>query len=371
MQSDIERDGYIRIEKLTKQYQRITAVDRVSLEIRKGELFGLMGSSGCGKSTLLQMLAGLEQPTDGRIFIDGEDMTHVPPHLRPVNMMFQSYALFPHMTVAQNIAFGLEQDKLPPAEINKRVDEMLSIVSMRDYKDEKPLTLSGGQRQRVALARSLAKRPKLLLLDEPMGALDKNLRDRMQLEVVSILEELGATCLLVTHDQDEAMTMSQRIGIMDKGELVQIGSPKDVYEYPNCIFSAKFLGSVNIFTATIGEERSADTLLNVPDMQAAVHVDRCLSLPEGLQVWVAVRPEKVGLSLKPPMDEDAPFNIAKGRVRDIAYMGSHSIYHVILDSGKKIEANIYHSDRFIAEPLTWDDEVYVHFPADSVVVLQG
>jgi putrescine transport system ATP-binding protein len=366
MANDIEH--YIRIEALTKQYDRVKAVDRVSLSIAKGELFGLMGSSGSGKSTLLQMLAGLETPSEGRIFIDNEDMTHVPPHLRPVNMMFQSYALFPHMTVAQNIAFGLEQDPLSRADITKRVHEMLDIVSMNDYAHEKPHTLSGGQRQRVALARSLAKRPKLLLLDEPMGALDKNLRDRMQLEVVNILEELGATCLLVTHDQDEAMTMSQRIGIMDKGEIIQTGSPQEVYEYPNCKFSAEFLGSVNIFTATINHERQDDTLLDVPEMQGIVEVDRCLSLPQGLQVWLAVRPEKVSLSIERP---DMEFNVTKGRVHDIAYMGSHSIYHVLLESGKKIEANVYHSDRFVTEPLTWNDNVYVYFPADSVVVLQG
>ncbi len=363
-----QNDGYIRIEKLAKQYDRVKAVDNVSLSIAKGELFGLMGSSGSGKSTLLQMLAGLEPPTDGRIFIDGEDMTHVPPHLRPVNMMFQSYALFPHMSVSQNIAFGLEQDPLSRIEIQKRVDEMLTIVSMRDYAHEKPHTLSGGQRQRIALARSLAKRPKLLLLDEPMGALDKNLRDRMQLEVVNILEELGATCLLVTHDQDEAMTMSQRIGIMDKGEIIQMGTPKEVYEYPNCTFSAKFLGSVNIFSATVGEELAETTLLTVPEMQSQVQVDRCLSLPEGLQVWVAVRPEKVNLSIERP---ESAYNVSSGRVHDIAYMGSHSVYHVTLESGKKLEAYVYHSDRFIAEPITWEDKVYVHFPADSVVVLQG
>ncbi len=366
MPSEIE--DYIHIEKLAKQYDRVKAVDHVSLSIAKGELFGLMGSSGSGKSTLLQMLAGLEQPTHGRIFIDGEDMTHVPPHLRPVNMMFQSYALFPHMTVAQNIAFGLEQDPLSRAEINKRVDEMLDIVSMCDYASEKPHTLSGGQRQRVALARSLAKRPKLLLLDEPMGALDKNLRDRMQLEVVSILEDLGATCLLVTHDQDEAMTMSKRIGIMDKGEIIQIGSPQEVYEYPNCRFSANFLGSVNMFSATIDVEHDEDTLLDVPELGTQVQINRCLSLPQGLQVWVGVRPEKVTLSIENP---NVPYNVAKGRIHDIAYMGSHSIYHVVLDSGKKLEANVYHSDRFMTESITWDDKIYVHFPADSVVVLQG
>lgn len=368
MEQKPKKEHYIRIEGITKRYDRVTAVDNVNLSIGQGEIFSLMGSSGCGKSTLLQLLAGLETPTKGRILIDGEDMTEVPAHLRPVNMMFQSYALFPHMTVWQNIAFGLQQDKLSKAEIAQRVDEMLDIVRMSDYRHEKPHTLSGGQRQRVALARSLAKRPKLLLLDEPMGALDKNLRDRMQLEVVNILEKLGVTCLIVTHDQDEAMTMSERIAIMDKGEIIQIGTPKEVYEYPNCTFSAQFLGSVNIFKGIIAPDHDDATLIHVPDLQGDVALDRSLSLPEDLAVFVAVRPEKVSLSLEHP---GVTHNLAKGYVRDIAYMGSHSIYHVILDSGKKLEANVYHSDRFISEPITWDDKIYVHFQPESAVVLQG
>lgn len=362
------KEDYIRIEGITKRFDLVTAVDNVSFTIRQGELFGLMGSSGCGKSTLLQMLAGLETPTKGRIFIDGEDMTNMPPHLRPVNMMFQSYALFPHMTVWQNIAFGLQQDKLSKAEIEQRVEEMLDIIRLQPYRNAKPHTLSGGQRQRVALARSLAKRPKLLLLDEPMGALDKNLRDRMQLEIANILEKLGATCLLVTHDQDEAMTMSGRIGIMDKGEIIQIGTPKEVYEYPNCSFSADFLGSVNMFRGTIASDQTDETHIEVAELQGMINMERDLSLPQGIQVWVAVRPEKVVLSLEHP---GVKYNVAKGHVHDIAYLGSHSIYHVKLESGKKIEANVYHSDRFMTEPITWGDKVYVHFQADSAVLLQG
>lgn len=363
-----KKEDYIRIEGVSKRYDRVTAVDNVDLTIQEGEIFGLMGSSGCGKSTLLQILAGLETPTKGRIFIDGEDMTDMPPHHRPINMMFQSYALFPHMSVWKNIAFGLQQDRLPKSEIIDRVDEMLEIVRLKDYADAMPHTLSGGQRQRVALARSLAKRPKLLLLDEPMGALDKKLRDRMQLEVVGILEKLGATCLLVTHDQDEAMTMSARIGIMDKGEIIQIGTPNEVYEYPNCTFSAEFLGSVNIFAGTIHSAQAENTLIDVPELQGKVSMMRDLTLPEGLQVWVAVRPEKIILTLEPPEGAD---NIAKGKVYDIAYMGSHSIYHVKLESGKKLLANVYHSDRFITEPITWEDTVYVQFLPESAVVLQG
>lgn len=363
-----EKQDYIRIEGLTKQYGANMAVDNVSLSIREGELFGLMGSSGCGKSTLLRMLAGLEAPTKGRIYIDDQDMTFCEPHLRPVNMMFQSYALFPHMTVWQNVAFGLQQDKLPKDVIERRVSEMLDTVRLSQYKHAKPHTLSGGQRQRVALARSLVKGPKLLLLDEPMGALDKNLRDRVQLEIVNLLEELGATCLIVTHDQNEAMTMSERIGIMDKGEIIQIGTPSEVYEYPNCTFSAEFLGSVNTFTGQIAAERDDETLIEVPELQGNVYLPRDLSLPEGLQVWVAVRPEKMMLSLENPGVEH---NVAQGRVHDIAYMGSHSIYHVLLESGKKVVANVYHSDRFITEPITWEDKVYIHFEPESAVVLQG
>lgn len=363
-----KKEDYIRIEGVSKRFDRVTAVDNVDLTIQEGELFGLMGSSGCGKSTLLQILAGLETSTKGRIFIDGEDMTDIPPHHRPINMMFQSYALFPHMSVWKNIAFGLQQDKLSKSEINARVDEMLEITRLKDYADAMPQNLSGGQRQRVALGRSLAKRPKLLLLDEPMGALDKKLRDRMQLEVVGILEELGATCLLVTHDQDEAMTMSGRIGIMDKGEIIQIGTPNEVYEYPNSTFSAEFLGSVNIFTGTIDSEQGEDTIIDAPELEGKVSMMRDMSLPEGLQVWVAVRPEKIMLTIEKPEESQ---NIARGKVYDIAYMGSHSIYHVKLASGKKILANVYHSDRFISEPITWDDMVYVQFSPESAVVLQG
>ena len=231
----------LEIRNLTKSYDGQHAVDDVSLTIYKGEIFALLGASGCGKSTLLRMLAGFEQPSAGQIMLDGVDLSQVPPYLRPINMMFQSYALFPHMTVEQNIAFGLKQDKLPKAEIASRVNEMLGLVHMQEFAKRKPHQLSGGQRQRVALARSLAKRPKLLLLDEPMGALDKKLRDRMQLEVVDILERVGVTCVMVTHDQEEAMTMAGRIAIMNRGKFVQIGEPEEIYEHPTTRYSAEFI----------------------------------------------------------------------------------------------------------------------------------
>ncbi len=237
----------LKIERVSKLFDDVRAVDDVSLDINQGEIFALLGGSGSGKSTLLRMLAGFEKPSEGRIYLDGVDITDMPPHERPINMMFQSYALFPHMSVEQNIAFGLKQDKLPKDEIAARVAEMLKLVHMEEYAKRKPAQLSGGQRQRVALARSLAKRPKLLLLDEPMGALDKKLRTQMQLEVVDILEAVGVTCVMVTHDQEEAMTMAERISIMNEGWIAQTGSPMDIYESPSSRMVAEFIGSVNLF----------------------------------------------------------------------------------------------------------------------------
>ena len=248
------KDVLVNVEKVSKYFGDTLAVDTVSLKINKGEIFALLGGSGSGKSTLLRMLAGFETPSEGRIFLDGEDITDMPPHERPINMMFQSYALFPHMTVEQNIAFGLKQDKLPKEEIAERVDEMLRLVHMTQYAKRKPHQLSGGQRQRVALARSLAKRPKLLLLDEPMGALDKKLRSQMQLELVEIIERVGVTCVMVTHDQEEAMTMAERIAIMSQGWIEQVGSPMDIYETPNSRFVCEFIGSVNLFDGEIVAE---------------------------------------------------------------------------------------------------------------------
>jgi putrescine transport system ATP-binding protein len=364
--SNSEGESFVEIRKIKKNYGPLVAVDNISFKINKGEIFGLMGSSGCGKSTLLRMLAGLEHPSEGRFMLDGQDMTDVPANVRPVNMMFQSYALFPHMTVAQNVAFGLEQDHLNRQEVNRRVGEMLSIVCMEEYARRKPHQLSGGQRQRVALARSLAKRPKLLLLDEPMAALDKNLRERMQLEVTNILEKVGVTCLLVTHDQDEAMTMSNRIGIMDKGELVQMGTPNEVYEWPNCRFSAEFLGSCNIFSGEIDEQGSEGTFIRSETLSTRVRLAQPTNHNVGMKVWIAVRPEKMGISREIPADGE---HFAEGVVTDIAYMGSHSIYHIVLQSGQKVVANIYHSERFISEPITWGDKVYVDFDSNSAVVL--
>src|SRR6185369_12511670 len=245
---------YIRIEHVTKKFGEFVAVNNVSLNIYRGELFSLLGGSGCGKTTLLRMLAGFETPTGGKIYIDGVDMAGIPPYDRPTNMMFQSYALFPHMTVEQNVSFGLKQDKYPESEIKQRVSQMLDMVQLTPFAKRKPHQLSGGQRQRVALARSLVKQPKLLLLDEPLGALDKKLREATQFELVNIQEQLGVTFIVVTHDQEEAMTLSSRIGVMNAGQIVQTGTPQEIYEFPNSRFVADFIGSVNLFEGVVTED---------------------------------------------------------------------------------------------------------------------
>ncbi len=356
----------LEIRNLTKSFDGQHAVDDVNLTIYKGEIFALLGASGCGKSTLLRMLAGFESPTSGQIMLDGQDLSHVPPYQRPINMMFQSYALFPHMTVEQNIAFGLKQDRLPKGEIATRVAEMLTLVHMQEYAKRKPHQLSGGQRQRVALARSLAKRPKLLLLDEPMGALDKKLRDRMQLEVVDILERVGATCVMVTHDQEEAMTMAGRIAIMNRGKFVQIGEPEEIYEHPTTRYSAEFIGSVNLFEGLLRERQADGLIIDSPGLIHPLKVDSDASVTDGVPVHVALRPEKVMLCEEVPADG---CNFAVGEVVHIAYLGDLSIYHVRLRSGQMISAQLQNAHRFRKGAPTWGDEVRLCWDADSCVVL--
>ena len=360
----------LEIRNLTKSFDGQHAVDDVSLTIYKGEIFALLGASGCGKSTLLRMLAGFEQPSAGQIMLDGVDLAHVPPYLRPINMMFQSYALFPHMTVEQNIAFGLKQDKLSKelskAEITARVNEMLGLVHMQEFAKRKPHQLSGGQRQRVALARSLAKRPKLLLLDEPMGALDKKLRDRMQLEVVDILERVGATCVMVTHDQEEAMTMAGRIAIMNRGKFVQIGEPEEIYEHPTTRYSAEFIGSVNVFEGLLKERQDDGLVIDSPGLVHPLKVDADASVVDNVPVYVALRPEKIMLCDAPPEDG---YNFAVGEVVHIAYLGDLSIYHVRLKSGQMLSAQLQNAHRYRKGLPTWGDEVRLCWDADSCVVL--
>ncbi|MGN1356105.1 MAG: putrescine ABC transporter ATP-binding subunit PotG [Succinivibrionaceae bacterium] len=363
-----KRKPLLEIKKLTKVFNGgVVAVDGVDLTIYQGEIFALLGSSGCGKSTLLRMLDGLETPTSGEIIIDGQNLADIPPYKRPVNMMFQSYALFPHMTVEQNIAFGLKQDKLPKDEIADRVNQMLDLVHMSDYRSRRPYQLSGGQRQRVALARSLAKRPKLLLLDEPMGALDKKLRVKMQLELVDIIEKVGVTCVMVTHDQEEAMTMAGRIAIMDKGEFVQVGDPEEIYENPNCVFTAEFIGSVNLFEGVLGENDAAHTVINSYELKHPIFINSGTNIADGMKVTVALRPEKIWIETKEPTDHK--YNYAEGVVENIAYMGDMSIYHVKIVSGKVVTVTIPNVDRFRNNQPSWDDKVFLHWEPDSAVVL--
>ena len=362
----------VKIERVTKYFDDTLAVDEVSLKINKGEIFALLGGSGSVKSTLLRMLAGFETPTEGRIILDGVDITNMPPYERPINMMFQSYALFPHMSVEQNIAFGLKQDRLGKEEIAERVAEMLKLVHMTQYAKRKPHQLSGGQRQRVALARSLAKRPKLLLLDEPMGALDKKLRSQMQLELVEIIERVGVTCVMVTHDQEEAMTMAERIAIMHQGWIAQVGSPMDIYETPASRLVCEFIGNVNLFDGEIYDDDSDHAVIICPKLERPIYIGHGItSLAENKRVTFALRPEKLLLSYTKPEDlEHEDYNWAKGIVHDIAYLGGHSVYHVELASGTIVQAFIANSERNVKRP-TWDDEVYVHWVDDSGVVFQS
>jgi len=359
-------ETYIQLRGITKKFDAINAVDNVDLNIRKGEIFALLGASGCGKTTLLRLLAGFEIPTDGRITIDGDDMQSIQPYNRPVNMMFQSYALFPHMNVTKNIAFGLKQDRIPKAEIKKRVEELLELVHMKSLFNRFPHQLSGGQRQRVALARSLAKRPKLLLLDEPMAALDKKLREQMQLEVVNIIERVGVTCVMVTHDQEEAMTMATRIGVMHDGKILQTGTPHEVYEYPNCRRTAEFIGTVNVFSGTVIENSADHVIIDAPGFDRKIYVDHGISAASGTQVWVAVRPEKMLIDTAPPSGE---YNHAPGKVEEIAYVGGLSVYHVKIQSGMTIRATLANVERSAEDRLTWDDEVYLSWQPGAAVVL--
>ena len=359
-------DGYLSLSGVRKEYDGFVAVDNVSLDIRKGEIFALLGGSGSGKSTLLRCLAGFETPTAGQIRLDGQVLNGLPPYERPVNMMFQSYALFPHMTVEQNIGFGLKQDGMPKDAIAARVAEMLSLVQLGHLGKRKPHQLSGGQQQRVALARSLAKSPKLLLLDEPMGALDKKLRSRMQLELVDIIEQLGVTCVMVTHDQEEAMTMAHRMAVMDQGWIQQVGKPDDIYEQPANRFVASFIGSVNLIEGVIDEDLPEYVTVRSPDFPTPIYVGHGITGYEGQPVAFALRPEKVHIAKEEP---EGAYNKARGVVEDIAYFGSHSVYHVRLPSGAKILANFANMKRWDSDGITWKDEVWVSWRDNDGVVL--
>src|ERR1700688_2475186 len=292
--------SYLQLENVSKRFDDFVAVNNVSLSVERGEIFCLLGASGCGKTTLLRLLAGFEVPSSGRLLIDGQDLALIPPYRRPVNMMFQSHALFPHMIVERNVAFGLEQERLSRSEITRRVGEILDIVKMGPYLKRKPHQLSGGQRQRVALARALAKRPKLLLLDEPLGALDRKLREHTQFELINIQQQLGVTFVVVTHDQEEAMTLATRIGVMNHGQIVQIGAPRQIYEFPATRFVADFIGSVNLFEGQLTEDEPEHVRVRCEELPNPVYVDHGLSAPPLALCWVAIRPEKLVLGRERP-----------------------------------------------------------------------
>ncbi|MDR2074945.1 MAG: ABC transporter ATP-binding protein [Holosporales bacterium] len=363
---EIEANPYVVINNISKYFSGTAVVKNVSFTVSSGELFSILGESGCGKTTLLRILAGFEKPTSGSVIIDGVDITDWPPHERPVNLMFQSYALFPHMDVYQNIAFGLRQDGVSKAAIDAGVEEAISLVQLSGLENRKPDELSGGQKQRVALARSLAKKPKLLLLDEPMAALDKRLRDKTQFELIDIQERVGITFILVTHDQREAMTISTRIGVMDDGRIRQIGTAHDIYEFPNSKYVAEFIGEINIFDGVVAESKVDYALIKSQEANCYFYVVHTGAIPIGTTVSLAIRPEKVMISTVRPT---YPRNWTQGVVKEVAYLGNVSAYYVKLESGKIIKATLPNLFRIIGRNIMWGDVVYVFWRAENSVVL--
>jgi putrescine transport system ATP-binding protein len=359
---------FIQIENVTKKFSDFVAVDNVSLEIEKGELFALLGGSGCGKTTLLRMLAGFEQPTAGRILIDGQDMTNIPPYERPVNMMFQSYALFPHMSVEKNVGYGLKHEPLTDAQRGDRVRHMLDLVQLSQFAGRKPHQLSGGQRQRVALARALARQPKVLLLDEPLGALDKKLREHTQFEIMNIQEKTGITFVVVTHDQEEAMTLSTRIAVMDKGVIRQTGTPTDVYEYPRNKFVADFIGSINQFEGTVKSVTKAEARVSCAAWDGDIVVGCSAAISAGQKVSVAVRPEKIVIGKQRPAKGA---NAAEGLVLDLGYFGKDSLYRVELPSSALVRVNRVNDQRGGESDRVakWQDKVWLSFDPSAAILL--
>ncbi|WP_027257111.1 ABC transporter ATP-binding protein [Leisingera aquimarina] len=364
--NDPEAKPLIHFQNVTKRYGEFTAIDDLTIGIYEKEFYALLGPSGCGKTTLMRMLAGFETPSEGTIRLAGQDIAPVPPNKRAVNMMFQSYALFPHLSVWENIAFGLKREKMPKHDINDRVDEMLRLTRLEKFARRKPHQISGGQRQRVALARSLAKHPKLLLLDEPLGALDKKLRQETQFELMDIQEKTGTTFVIVTHDQEEAMTVASRVAVMDHGKIIQVATPDRIYENPNSVYVADFIGDVNLIAGTAKPNGSDTYALSWHEGHAPLTVQSPNPLSDGQNCQLAIRPEKVSISTEKPEQAD---NAVQGRILDIAYLGNLSTYHVELPTGTMIKAQTANTRRIARRAYTWEDTVWLSWTATAGVLL--
>ena len=356
----------IEFQNVTKRFGDFTAIDDLTLGIYEREFFALLGPSGCGKTTMMRMLAGFETPSEGAIFLAGQDMAPVPPNKRATNMMFQSYALFPHLSIWENIAFGLKREGMAKSDINDRVDEMLRLTRLEKFARRKPHQISGGQRQRVALARSLAKHPKLLLLDEPLGALDKKLRQDTQFELMDIQEKTGTTFVIVTHDQEEAMTVASRVAVMDNGKIIQVATPDRIYETPNSVYVADFIGEVNIINGTATPNGEDSYSVAWADGQAPLDVKSSNHFSDGEKCHLAIRPEKVTINAEKPTGVD---NAIQGQILDIAYLGNLSTYHVRLPSGTIIKAQSANTRRISRRAFTWEDTVWLSWTATAGVLL--
>ena len=371
-----DKKPIIEIRNVSKRFGKVTAVDNVSLDIMPGEFFVLLGPSGCGKTTLLRMIAGFEVPSEGQILIDGQDMAHIPPNRRPVNMVFQSYAVFPHMSVASNVGYGLKIAGVGRAEQDERVGQALALVKLGGFEDRMPDQMSGGQRQRVALARSLVMRPKVLLLDEPLSALDAKLRAQMQFELADLQDQVGITFVTVTHDQDEALSMASRIAVINKGEVAQLATPSDLYEYPANRFVADFVGSVNIFEGKLILDEPGRAAVECAGI-GKVFLNHGVTGPHGAEVFVALRPEKIYLHVPgegkavSAAAQDAPegHNFARGQIHGMSYLGDITLYDIKLDDGARIRVSRPNLSRHDQDDFTWNDRVSMHWRADSPIVL--